>query len=481
MSDDLIGSLGLSELLDRYIKLDNRLKVIENHDIFKIWTSVRKGGKTTIEAMLNNNRGFKSLRQQIASLQEQLNELEKKFDTRITTIGKGHEGDIKDIDEQIAELKEWLGQHRKRFEKAFETIEKNSIQSTFIQRKHFNLETVLREFYKHKLAKADYTIECLSSKEHVAEKMVDYVKNDIIFCKKQLEKLDSKVGSASHTVKKEKTDALDSLLHGIDPIFLKTDNVMGHPVFYTNEETKELLNKTEKISIGDDLMKRITSHKSVPMDKTEKNNIMEFRREFKGWLKTEKKEYCKHGTPPDVHCMECLNEDSGGEKMVDKVRVRCPIQGGSNNQIGKPYKNLIRADSKLPEVKKSQFVADVGRFQDSLDARSKLPEPKDFYLGEKGFVVLNEKEAELCSKCGSRLVLDVISLNKPDWYCIDCNSGNKKPKTEPEPLNEKAITEYNRGFENGYSHAEEKLIEEFLGDLLHNPVDDVIKKWLDRR
>ena len=95
---------------------------------------------------------------------------------------------------------------------------------------------------------------------------------------------------------------------------------------------------------------------------------------------------------------------------------------------------------------------------------------------------IRNPKAELCSKCGSRLVLDVISLNKPDWYCIDCNSGNKKPKTEPEPLNEKAITEYNRGFENGYNYAEEKLIEEFVKDLNSNMwITEIRKKWLDRR
>ena len=42
------------------------------------------------------------------NIKEQIKALEKKFDTRIITIGKGHEGDIKDIDEQIAEMKEQM-------------------------------------------------------------------------------------------------------------------------------------------------------------------------------------------------------------------------------------------------------------------------------------------------------------------------------------------------------------------------------------
>lgn len=103
------------------------------------------------------------------------------------------------------------------------------------------------------------------------------------------------------------------------------------------------------------------------------------------------------------------------------------------------------------------------------------------------------------------------SPTSPDPY-YPCGK-LKIEKKEAEPLNEKAITEYNRGFENGYNYAEEKLIEpenddkiigveticpmceyklyywfksgkaligEFLEDLLHYPVDDVIKKWQEK-
>ncbi|BDI54954.1 MAG: hypothetical protein [Asgard archaea virus VerdaV3] len=47
----------------RRIQQDNTKQIAElkEHDIFKIWTSIRKGGKTTLEAMLNLNNGINKL------------------------------------------------------------------------------------------------------------------------------------------------------------------------------------------------------------------------------------------------------------------------------------------------------------------------------------------------------------------------------------------------------------------------------------
>ena len=69
---ELKKQLGISEL--------------ENHDIFKIWKSIRKGGKTTLDAMLNLNQGIAELRELSSvrrnELRDQLTELKEAFEKR---------------------------------------------------------------------------------------------------------------------------------------------------------------------------------------------------------------------------------------------------------------------------------------------------------------------------------------------------------------------------------------------------------------
>ena len=161
----------------------------------------------------------------LKSYNRKIEELEKKFDNithlEVKTVYS------KEIQEQIAELQKYRKDMQDQINHDYKTInelQKNykdlnedyircmrditdSLNANF--RKRTNLEEVLREFYKHKLAKADYTIECLSSKEHVAEKMVDYVKNDIIFYKRQLEKLDSKQAEKKEVYVPPKIDLED--------------------------------------------------------------------------------------------------------------------------------------------------------------------------------------------------------------------------------------------------------------------------------
>ena len=47
----------------------------------------------------------------------------------------------------------------------------------------------------------------------------------------------------------KKVEEIFKSIHGIEPIFLKTDNVMGHPVLYTNKKTKELLKRARNLNL----------------------------------------------------------------------------------------------------------------------------------------------------------------------------------------------------------------------------------------
>ena len=83
----------------------------------------------------------------------------------------------------------------------------------------------------------------------------------------------------------------------------------------------ELLEKFDspKIPISDDLMKRITSHKSVPMDKSKYKTEYEsdFDKDCKRWFKkTEKKENLPETIYPDTHI------DIQVDWLVDKLRKK---------------------------------------------------------------------------------------------------------------------------------------------------------------
>ena len=54
--------------------MNDTITELKEHDIFKIWKSVRKGGKTTLSAILNLNQGIKELKEQ---MQNRIVELEQ--------------------------------------------------------------------------------------------------------------------------------------------------------------------------------------------------------------------------------------------------------------------------------------------------------------------------------------------------------------------------------------------------------------------
>ncbi|BDI54941.1 MAG: hypothetical protein [Asgard archaea virus VerdaV3] len=53
---------------EKVVDLDRRIKALENHDIFKVWKSVRQGGKNTLASMLNLNQGINELKEEIDKL-----------------------------------------------------------------------------------------------------------------------------------------------------------------------------------------------------------------------------------------------------------------------------------------------------------------------------------------------------------------------------------------------------------------------------
>ena len=244
---------------------------LKNHDIFKIWTSMRKGGKTTLEAMLNNNKGIKYLRELTFDI--------KKSIKALGGFSNEHAGAIIENMDEIDEL-----------------------EKKYDNRTHLNLNRV-------------------RNNEEVFREVLDYFKKN-----------DYMPGGYADAL----SDKLDS-------------PTLPDPYYACGKL------KTEKIPIGDDLMKRITSHKSVPMDKSKYKKAS--------------------GGIPDHTCYgdKCFicKEASGDENLR---LVSTPQTSVERWVMGEGKEASI--DSKLPEVKKSQFVKDVEKFQDSLDARTKFPQPE---------------------------------------------------------------------------------------------------------
>ena len=77
-------------------------------------------------------------------------------------------------------------------------------------------------------------------------------------------------------------------------------------------------------------------------------------------------------------CPECHAYYKGTHTPTDCNYYKGNDSGGSKS-VPKSEEAIYKTDKELMEDNPST---------------EKLPEPKDFYLGEKGFVVLNEKEAE---------------------------------------------------------------------------------------
>ena len=60
-----IRGSGMNQLTKAYKEHTNEIAELKEHDIFKIWKSVRKGGKTTLTSILNLNQGLTELKDSI--------------------------------------------------------------------------------------------------------------------------------------------------------------------------------------------------------------------------------------------------------------------------------------------------------------------------------------------------------------------------------------------------------------------------------
>ena len=136
-----------------------RIEKLEKHDIFRIWKSVRMGGKTTLDAMLNLNQGIK-------------------------------------------ELKERAENHYLGYDNYIIRCEEN--------------REVLREFLSRKVKYGDEAIESMDSGN--VEDMVAYMKADIEFYKGLLDKLggenyveNGRVDSSNATISKSFRDTNSKL------------------------------------------------------------------------------------------------------------------------------------------------------------------------------------------------------------------------------------------------------------------------------
>ena len=229
----------------------------------------------------------------IKELEKRIKELEKNSLPKIIYEGsiRDHGNKINRLIDNIAELKDWfLEYHDYELEKVQEVLRELKLKVELV-----GSYTLTPEQFK-------YTFDD------------NYWKNK--------EKLDA--SSVSHTVKKEKTDALDSLLHGIDPAFLKTEKKEYDPICL-GEELAEL-NQIE------DEEKRYHA-------------IQDFiNEEIINASETEKK---------DIRCPKCgnyiYNHVNTGREWI------CPdkASGGEKEMIGE---NIVRnrkpngeSNSKLPE------------------------------------------------------------------------------------------------------------------------------------
>jgi hypothetical protein len=78
MFEDLEGEI--AELKIRESDTYKDVSELKNHDIFKIWKSVRKGGKTTLTAILNLNQGIEELKTKLDKWRNEANNMIKNVD-----------------------------------------------------------------------------------------------------------------------------------------------------------------------------------------------------------------------------------------------------------------------------------------------------------------------------------------------------------------------------------------------------------------
>lgn len=100
------------------------------------------------------------------------------------------------IDKQIAEINVELADMKHSHDTWWEDL------ACIVKTGYPKLEEVLREFIKSKVDNGEEAIKAMES--GIVKNMSDYMRQDIEFYKGLLEKLDSKVGSARQTEKKEK-------------------------------------------------------------------------------------------------------------------------------------------------------------------------------------------------------------------------------------------------------------------------------------
>jgi predicted nucleic acid-binding Zn-ribbon protein len=116
MFEDLEGEI--AELKIRESDTYKDVSELKNHDIFKIWKSVRKGGKTTLTAILNLNQGIEELKTKIDGYNANVNLARHKYkelkeqikdeSVECTDINRGFFDAIDTIEEALRELSEGL-------------------------------------------------------------------------------------------------------------------------------------------------------------------------------------------------------------------------------------------------------------------------------------------------------------------------------------------------------------------------------------
>lgn len=84
--------------IDKY--LEEKISELKEHDIFRIWSSIRGGGKTTLDAILKDNTQIRELAKEISELKDSLQKCGVKWDFRLDELG----GFITELEQKIESI-----------------------------------------------------------------------------------------------------------------------------------------------------------------------------------------------------------------------------------------------------------------------------------------------------------------------------------------------------------------------------------------
>ena len=79
------------------IRLWERIEKLEGHDIFRIWESLRKGGKTTLDAILKDNARIKELGKELSELKERVDNISRNWASALLDRFKRNEEVLRDV------------------------------------------------------------------------------------------------------------------------------------------------------------------------------------------------------------------------------------------------------------------------------------------------------------------------------------------------------------------------------------------------